>query len=230
MSKLSRAIAVALGSVVCVSSVQAATYVVQAKNLSFDAQFARKIEAAGGTIASRLPQIGVMIVESADSGFRSRAAKVQGVRSVTPDITLQYDIPEATSVVDADFANPPASGDNDTRFNLQWGSAAVDVAGAWNAGYRGAGVRVAVLDSGIACLHPDIAPNLLTSESTSFVPGEGACLTRVNAFNHGSHTAGTIASPDNGIGTIGVAPEAKIIAVKVRLVKLSANSGRLPST
>ncbi len=215
MRQLSRAIGVALGGVVFASSAHAATYVVQAKNLAFDTQLARKVEAAGGTITARLPQIGVVIVESTDGAFKARAAKVQGVRSVAQDIVLQYDVPEATSVVEADFANPPASGDNDTRFNLQWGSAAVDVAGAWNAGYRGAGATVAVLDSGIACLHPDIAANLLMSESTSFVPGEGVCLTHVNAFNHGSHTAGTIASPDNGIGTIGVAPEAKILAVKV---------------
>jgi subtilisin family serine protease len=76
-------------------------------------------------------------------------------------------------------------------------------------------VRVAVLDSGVACAHPDIAANLLAADSISYVPGENACLGLVNAFNHGSHVAGTIASPDNGVGTIGVAPEAKIIAVKV---------------
>ncbi|HEV8693895.1 MAG TPA: S8 family serine peptidase [Lysobacter sp.] len=215
MQILSRAIAMALGTVAFASTAQAATFVVQAKTQTFDAQLARKLEAAGGTITARLPEIGVVIVESSDPGFRSRAAKVQGVRSAVPDITLQFDIPEAVSVVESDFANPPNSGDNDTRFNLQWGSAAIDVAGAWNAGYRGNGATVAVLDSGIACQHPDIAANLLLSESTSFVAGEGVCLSRVNAFNHGSHTAGTIASPDNGIGTIGVAPEAKIIAVKV---------------
>ena len=215
MKILTRAIAMALGTVALASTAQAATYVVQAKTQTFDTQLARKIEAAGGTITARLPEIGVAIVESSDPGFRSRAAKVQGVRSAVPDITLQFDIPDAVNVVDSDFANPPNSGDNDTRFNLQWGSAAIDVAGAWNAGYRGNGATVAVLDSGIACQHPDIAANLLLSESTSFVTGEGVCLSHVNAFNHGSHTAGTIASPDNGIGTIGVAPEAKIIAVKV---------------
>ena len=72
-----------------------------------------------------------------------------------------------------------------------------------------------MLDSGVACGHPDIAANLLTADSVSFVAGEGYCLARTNLFNHGSHVAGTIASPDNGIGTIGVAPEAKFFAVKV---------------
>jgi subtilisin family serine protease len=215
MNKLPRAIAVALGTLGVAASAQAATYIVTAKAHAFDAQLARKVEAAGGTITARLPQIGVAIVESSDGSFRSRAARVQGVRSVVPDITLQYEDPEAVNVAEPEFLNPPASGEDDTRFDLQWGSKAVDVAGAWNAGHRGAGVRVAVLDSGIACIHPDIQPNLLLSESTSFVAGENVCLSRVNVFNHGSHTAGTIASPDNAFGTIGIAPEAKIIAVKV---------------
>ena len=212
MSKLSCAIAMALGSAVVTFSAQAATYVVQARGLSFDTQLARRIEAAGGTITSRLPEIGVVIVDAQDPGFRTRAARVQGIRSVVPDVVLQVDLPPASEEIQEDFANPPNSGDNDRFFDLQWGHAAIDAAGAWNAGHRGAGVRVAVLDSGVYCQHLDIAPNLLP-ESTSFVPNEGVCNT--SGSTHGTHTAGTIAAADNGAGTIGVAPEAKLIAVKV---------------
>ncbi|MFC5576716.1 S8 family serine peptidase [Lysobacter niabensis] len=221
MSRLSCAIAMALGSVVCVSSAQAATYVVQAKNLSFDTQFARKIEAAGGTITRTLPKIGVAFVESSDTAFRSRAAKVQGVRSVVPDVAFQAELPEAVDEISEDFVNPPgAAGENDFLFNLQWGHAAIDAAGAWNAGYRGAGVRVAVLDSGIRCNHPDLASNLLAADSISFVPTEPSyCNT--SGSSHGTHTSGTILGADNGTGIIGVAPEAKLIAVKV----LSAATG-----
>ncbi|MDR7133507.1 subtilisin family serine protease [Lysobacter niastensis] len=214
MSKLARAITVALVTIGFAASAQAATYVVSAKNLSFDAQLARKVEAAGGTITARLPQIGVVLVESSDAGFAARAAKIPAIRSAVRDITVQYKIPEAIADTGADFANPPASGEDDTRFDLQWGSAAIDVAGAWNQGYRGAGAIVAVLDSGVVCQHPDIAPNLLP-DSTSFATGEGLCFTVPGAFNHGTHVAGIIAAPDNAFGTIGVAPEAKILAVKV---------------
>ena len=34
-------------------------------------------------------------------------------------------------------------------------------------------------------------------------------------FSHGTHTAGIAAAPDNGIGTIGIAPEAKLLLVRV---------------
>lgn len=215
MSRLAKAIAVAIGSIGMAVSAHAATYVVTAKTQNFDAQLAHKIEVAGGQIIARLPGIGVAIVESADSGFAVRAAKVPGIRSAVFDYTFQTDTPDSTSVIDADFVNPPSSGDNDTRFDLQWGSQAIDVAGAWNQGYRGAGAIVAVLDSGISCSHPDIAPNLLLSQSTSFIAGEGVCHPLVSGFNHGTHVAGIIAAPDNGYGTIGVAPQARILAVKV---------------
>lgn len=220
MNRLSCAIAMALGSVVCASNTQAATYIVQAKNLTADAQLARKIEAAGGTITSSLPQIGVFVVESEDAGFRLRAAKVHGVRSAVPDIGFQADLPPSAEEIGEDFANPPTSGDNDALFNLQWGHAAIDAAGAWNAGYRGAGVRVAVLDTGVRCNHPDLAANLLAADSISFVSSEPSyCNT--SGSSHGTHTSGTILGADNGVGIIGVAPEAKLIAVKV----LSAATG-----
>lgn len=214
MSKLSRAIAMVIGTVGIAATAQATTYVVTARTQNFDQQLARKIEAAGGTVTARLPQIGVAIVESDQINFVSRAEKTVGIRSVVEDYLIKFDIPEAHAVADEEFNNPPASGDNDTRFDLQWGSAAIDVAGAWNQGYRGQGATVAVLDSGIVCQHADIAGNLLAA-STSFVPGENVCHNIASTFNHGTHVAGIVAAPDNGFGTIGVAPQAKILAVKV---------------
>ncbi|MEZ5199708.1 MAG: S8 family serine peptidase [Bacteroidales bacterium] len=79
----------------------------------------------------------------------------------------------------------------------------------------GEGVRVFILDSGIDAEHPDLAPNLNTSLSTSFVPGEDYNVQPGAFFNHGSHVAGIIAAADGGGKVIGVAPKAEIVAVKV---------------
>jgi lantibiotic leader peptide-processing serine protease len=218
---LSKAILASIATLAASGAAHAATYIVTANAQSLDDRLASRIEAAGGTITARLPQIGVAIVESSDAGFAARAAGVSGVRSAAADVTLQFAVPEPQGEISESFANPPNSGDNDRFFDLQWGHAAIDAAGAWNQGYRGAGVRVAVLDSGVFCAHADIAPNLIAAESTSFVAGESYCNTSAAQSSHGTHVAGTIAAADNGLGTIGVAPEAKLIAVKV----LSAATG-----
>src|SRR6476469_9012712 len=115
MKKLTQAISVAIAFFGVATAAQATTYIVSAKSLAFDSSLARKVEAAGGTVTARLPQIGVAIVESSDSSFALRAAKLQGIRSAVYDYTFQSEPDEATSATDADFANPPASGDNDAR-------------------------------------------------------------------------------------------------------------------
>ena len=213
MHKLAQAIGLAIGTFAIAGAAQAATYVVTAKSNSFDTQLARKVEAAGGRIVSRLPQIGVAIIESDNPYFATDAGKIPAIRSAVQDVTLQFDLAEAKEEIQADFANPPASGDNDSFFDFQWGHAAIDAAGAWNAGYRGAGATVAVLDSGVYCAHVDIIPNLNAAKSASFVAGQTYCNT--SGSTHGTHVMGTIGAADNGIGTIGVAPEAELIAVKV---------------
>lgn len=79
---------------------------------------------------------------------------------------------------------------------------------AWDAS-RGKGIKVAVLDTGIDHLHPDLAANV--KGMVSFVPGE----TPMDGNSHGTHCAGTIAAAINGVGVVGVAPAAWLYAVKV---------------
>ena len=78
----------------------------------------------------------------------------------------------------------------------------------------GEGVQVAVLDTGIDVHHPDIGPNILGGK---YCPLEGEAPT--GSFDdlngHGTHVAGTIAALDNTIGVRGVAPKAKVWAVRV---------------
>lgn len=59
---------------------------------------------------------------------------------------------------------------------------------AWNAGYDGKGVKVAVLDTGIDTTHPDLAS--VVTESKDF-SGTGSTDDRVG---HGTHVAATVAA------------------------------------
>ncbi len=169
----------------------------------------------GGKIEHNLAAVGLLVVSSADPNFKNNANKISGVRSVVNDFSAQWiDLSEQKSVdaIDDSFGNPPNSGDDDIRFDLQWGHDAINAPEAWNAGYRGAGATVAILDSGFDLDHADLAPNII--DSKSFVPGQAAQF-QFGTFSHGTHVAGTVAGADNAKGIIGVAPKAKLICVKV---------------
>lgn len=91
---------------------------------------------------------------------------------------------------------------------------AVEGPAAWATGAAGKGARVAILDGGIHSTHIDLAANIDLGASTSFVPGF-AFNQDGGSFWHGTHVAGIVAAADNGIGTIGIAPEATLVGVKV---------------
>lgn len=78
---------------------------------------------------------------------------------------------------------------------------------AWAAGHTGAGVRVAVLDTGADPTHPDLAGKIV--EKADFTVDGGDA---VDHFGHGTHVAATIAS---GGAHRGVAPDAQLVIGKV---------------
>lgn len=95
-----------------------------------------------------------------------------------------------------------------SRSGVPWGVARVNAPAAWSSG-QGAGVKVAVIDTGIDCTHPDLKCDF--GSGTNIVdPGS----TPMDDNEHGTHVAGTIAGRGAG-GPIGVAPKATLIPVKV---------------
>jgi serine protease AprX len=86
---------------------------------------------------------------------------------------------------------------------------ALDVPAVWLAGYRGAGIGIAIVDTGIDRNHPDFSGRIVTG--ASFVSGD-----YLDDNGHGTHVAG-IAAGDGSAETkyVGVAPEAKLYAAKV---------------
>jgi len=173
---------------------------------------------AYGKVVKMMPEIGMVIMKPTTPDFEVKVAKLAGVIGVVPDLTVKWINPSQTVAVSRKFAktaNPPSIGSNEPYFFYQWGMDAIDAPQAWNSGYKGKNARVFILDSGIDAEHPDLSPNLNTSLSTSFVPGEGYNVSPGTAFSHGTHVAGIIAAADNQYGVIGVAPQAEIVAVKV---------------
>ena len=75
----------------------------------------------------------------------------------------------------------------------------------------GAGVQVAVIDTGIYLTHPDLKANILGGKNCS----TGSSKNYSDGNGHGTHVAGTIAAINNGVGVVGVAPGAKLWSVRV---------------
>nr|WP_314733438.1 S8 family serine peptidase [Anaerobacillus sp. CMMVII] len=88
---------------------------------------------------------------------------------------------------------------------------------AWDAGFTGKGITVAVIDTGVDYTHPDLAHAFGDYLGWDFVsndadPQETITGTLSRRTNHGTHVAGTIA----GNGKIkGVAPDATLLAYRV---------------
>lgn len=201
-------------------------FMILGRNGSLPSDLEARVTAAGGRITSVIPEIGVAFAEPLSPGFEAAAAGISGVESVIADMILQHTATDAQAGATTEVAaegeaipgGPTATvaslGDNETFYSFQWAPAAVHAPEAWNAGYTGSGVRVAILDGAIYSAHLDLAPNLDVAASASFVPGF-AYNQDVGTFWHGTHVAGIVAAGDNGIGTVGIAPNATLIGVKV---------------
>ena len=113
-----------------------------------------------------------------------------------------------------------------------WGIADSQAVEAWDAyPSRGKDVVVAVLDTGVDYLHPDLAANIWTNSLE--IPGNGidddsnGFVDDVHGYDfanndsspmddhgHGTHVAGTIGAEANGSGVVGIAPWVKLMPLK----------------
>lgn len=165
------------------------------------------VAAAGGTIVWSHSGAGIASVTSENPDFLARVSGNRAFTSAAEDMMVQWQNP---NFVELGHITP---GD-ETFFPVQWNMMTMEAPAAWAADCTGAGVRVAINDGGIDPTHPDLAPNMDTSCSASFVPGFGFDED-TGTFWHGMHVAGIVAAADDGGGVIGVAPEATLIGVKV---------------
>lgn len=95
---------------------------------------------------------------------------------------------------------------------LPWG---INNTGAVQAGTlfgnRGSGVKVAFLDTGVDCSHPDLSVRVVGGYD--FVIGNATYCVFSSA--HGTAVAGVIGASSNGSGVVGMAPEASLYSVRV---------------
>jgi len=112
---------------------------------------------------------------------------------------------------------------NDPLYGQQWNLPMIELPAAWDF-TSGAGVRVAVIDSGVDADHVDLNDNIVSADGYDFVrdmdmagDGDGPDNdpAEEGSSYHGAHVAGTVAAEGfNGRGVVGVAYGASIVPLR----------------
>jgi len=147
------------------------------------------------------------LVRNAGGSVRYRYHLVPAIAATVPQAALaglrnnpRVSVVEADGVVRA----------IDAELDNTWGVKRVGSGVVHGWGNEGAGVKVAVVDSGIDYTHPDLAGNY--NGGYDFVNGDADPM---DDHGHGTHVAGTIAAENDDVGVVGVAPRALLYGVKV---------------
>jgi thermitase len=99
---------------------------------------------------------------------------------------------------------------NDPYADQQWALTEVQALTLWGISTGNRGILVAVLDTGIDTKHEDLKGKVVAEVNFTDSP------TPYDIYGHGTHIAGIIAAnSNNGIGITGVAPESRLMNVKV---------------
>lgn len=91
---------------------------------------------------------------------------------------------------------------------------------AWEQGYQGQGVHVAIVDDGLELMHPDLAANVAFGASHDYTDGDDD----PTGGSHGTACAGIAAARgSNGLGLRGAAPRARLLGYNFLLAPSLSN-------
>jgi subtilisin family serine protease len=139
-------------------------------------------------------------------GFSANMAPqaVERMKANNPNIAYCEQDQVVTVIPVTAQGKPTGGGTVQPAQETPWGIARV------NGGGAGTFATAWIIDTGLTFDHPDLNTDI--SRSKSFLSRD---TSPVDQNGHGTHVAGTIAALDNTIGVIGVAPGAKVVAVRV---------------
>lgn len=101
----------------------------------------------------------------------------------------------------------------DSIIEGNYGIFLINVPHFWKESITGNGTTVAIIDSGCQVSHPELKENII--DAYNFTDDDNSDITNVTDYSgHGTHVAGTIAG-QNLHKTIGVAPNSKLVILKV---------------
>jgi subtilisin family serine protease len=130
-----------------------------------------------------------------------------------PDVIAELAaLPEVAEIrPNATIAAPSAA----AAAGPEWNVERVNAPALWNAGWRGQGVVVANMDTGVDATHPDLASRWRGGANSWFDPNGEHPTTPTDVSGHGTWTMGAMVGGDAGGTAVGVAPDSRWIAVKL---------------
>lgn len=84
----------------------------------------------------------------------------------------------------------------------------------WGISEKGKGIVIAIIDTGCEINHPDLKENIISGYNFTEDDNSNPNIYK-DYRGHGTHVAGIIAASDNGKEIVGVAPESKLLILKV---------------
>lgn len=172
----------------------------------------------GFKVLRRFPEIGYVAVETPVGALQASRHTIEDLPGVRE--------------VDFDRCALPAYTPNDPMWPDQWHMRTIKADLAWDQSLGGSGAIVAVIDTGVEVSHEDLAPNIWVNAGE--IPGNSidddgnGYIDDINGYDfayndadpndvygHGTACAGLVAGRgDNSLGVSGVAPKARIMALK----------------
>jgi subtilisin family serine protease len=163
--------------------------------------------------ATQGPLIGLLnswrsqgLVQSFDAFWVFNGFSVTATGSVINEIAQRSDV---LSITSNDIQVVPAETAPEPNITL------VNAPALWSQGYTGQGVVVANMDSGVDVTHPDLAARWRGGSDSWFDPYGQHPTTPIDLSGHGTWTMGIMVGGDAGGTSVGVAPGAQWIAVKI---------------
>lgn len=173
----------------------------------------------GLEVVHEMPQVDLAVVRGTES-------KVEALHTAYAT-DLEYElVPPADGQLYREYDEPKSnngrkggkrseSATDEPLFDLyQWDKQTLDVPTAHDI-TRGEGTRVAIIDSGVASGHPDLAHAVNVDLSRNFTDDGYPAAEPIGGY-HGTHVAGIVASNDqNEEGVVGTAPATEIVDCRV---------------
>lgn len=118
-------------------------------------------------------------------------------------------LPDAGVMPSAPANQPESLILNAPYIDNQWALSKIEASSLWQVTVGSQELLVAVLDTGIDSNHEQLSGQIMAEANFSDAP------TPNDIYGHGTHVAGIIAAKNNGVGVVGIAPECRLLNVKV---------------